>query len=141
MANYIATARTNYFKVTDEDKYNEWFSKLLAEDIIQDFTETKEDGTILHGFGSYAHIDFTGYHFDDDEEIEKEIDLIPELQELLPDGEAFIYLEAGNEKLRYVLGYALIVTNAEARGVNLNVVAEEVAKELVGEDFNTKLSC
>ena len=108
----------------------------MAEDTIQDFTETKEDGTILHGFGSYSPIDFTGFHCDDEEEF----DLIPELQELLPDGEAFIYLEAGNEKLRYVIGYALIVTNAEARGVDLAGAAEKVAKELVGEDFNTKMS-
>ena len=38
MANYTAASRTNYFRVTDEDKYSELFSNLTSEDIINDFT-------------------------------------------------------------------------------------------------------
>ena len=30
MANYMATARTNYFRVTDESRYSELFNKLCC---------------------------------------------------------------------------------------------------------------
>ena len=66
MANYLATARTNYFRVTNEEKYQELFSKLVSEDEIEDFTEIK-DGTTYHGFGAYApieYIDNDEYDFD-----------------------------------------------------------------------------
>ena len=57
MANYMATARTNYFRVTDENRYSELFDKLYCEDSIEDFTENK-DGIIYHGFGAYGSIDY-----------------------------------------------------------------------------------
>ena len=56
MANYMATARTNYFRVTDENRYSELFDKLCCEDYIDDFTENK-DGIIYNGLGEYRTID------------------------------------------------------------------------------------
>ena len=84
MANYIATTRTNYFRVTDESRYSELFDKLCCKDDIADFTENK-NGIIYHGFGAYGTIDYlVGDEYDWDE-------FITELKKILPDDEAFIY--------------------------------------------------
>lgn len=132
MANYYCTCRTNYFKVTDEDKYKELFENLEAEDIIEDFTEETEDGTILHGFGCYASIDYPSkedeYDFDE---------FIKGIQSILPDDEAFMFFESGHEKLRYVVGYCTVVTNKEIRYMSLDNWAKTQAKEILGEDFTT----
>ena len=101
MANYECTTRTNYFRVTDEERYKELFGLLTAEMEIEDFT--KEDGEkILHGFGSYCDIDC--YGDEEQENLPADFDeWLEELQKILPEDEAFIYMQAGNEKLRYVI--------------------------------------
>ena len=131
MANYLATARTNYFRVTNEEKYQELFSKLVSEDEIEDFTEVK-DGITYHGFGAYAPIEY----FDNDE---YDFDMfIEELQKILPEDEAFMYFEVGSEKIRYLVGYACVVTHNEIKEMNLDSWAKNTAKNLLGEDFKTK---
>ena len=52
--NYDATVRTNYFRVTDEEKYNNLIKGLSS---FEDFTETR-NGQIFHGFGSYEPMEF-----------------------------------------------------------------------------------
>ena len=105
MANYIATTRTNYFHVTDEDKYSKLLESLDADD-FKDFTETEEDGKLIHGFGCYGTI-----YSEDDEFYEG-------IREILPDDEAFMQFEVGNEKLRYVVGDAIIVTKKRGHQSN-----------------------
>ena len=131
MANYLATARTNYFRVTDEGKYQELFSKLVSEDDIEDFTEIK-DGITYHGFGAYAPIEYLNND-------EYEFDMfIEELQKILPENEAFMYFEVGYEKLRFLVGYACVVTHNEIKEMNLDSWAKNTARNLLGEDFKTK---
>lgn len=62
-----------------------------------------------------------------------------ELQKILPDQEAMILTEVGNEKLRYVVGLVTIVTNKEIRFVNMEDVALKTAKSMIGEDFTTQM--
>ena len=57
MANYTATSRTNYFRVTDEAAYQNLFGELLSESGIEDFSE-EVDGILWHGFGSYGSIEY-----------------------------------------------------------------------------------
>lgn len=133
MANYYGTVRTNYFRVTDEEKYKKLFENLCSEDDIHDFSETSEDGTILHGFGSYATIDYPI------EEDEYDLDeFIRQLQTILPNDEAFMLFEAGHEKLCYVGGYCTVATNKEVYYMSLDTWAKDKAKELLGDDFETQ---
>lgn len=135
MANYIATARTNYFRVTDESRYSELFNKLCCEDYIEDLTETKDD-IIYHGFG--AHDAITYLVGDEDDREYDWGEFIEELKKILPDDEAFIYMEAGHEKLRYVTEFVLVVTNKETKSMSLDRWAKEQAKLLLGNDFETQ---
>lgn len=58
MANYVSAQRTNYFKVTDEEKYAELMSRVRGdEDILHLWTEEK-DGTIFHAFGCESSMSY-----------------------------------------------------------------------------------
>lgn len=132
MANYYGTVRTNYFKVTDEEKYQEIFSNLTAEESIEDFTEKTDDGELLHGFGSYSTIDYCNEDDEDDDGcggIDRFIEL---LQPILADGEVFIYQEVGNEKLRYLIGLSVIVTKDKIEYVDITQTAKEMARKMLG---------
>lgn len=67
------------------------------------------------------------------------LEFYQELQKILPDQEAMILMEVGNEKLRYVVGLATIVTNKEIRFVNMEDVALKTVKSMIGEDFTTQM--
>ena len=138
MANYYGFSRTNYFRVTDEEKYKELFNLLTAEDGIEDFTFEK-DKVIYHGFGSYSSI-YTK-NSDEDEYGDEPVDnFICQLQEILPNDECFIYQEIGYEKLRYLTGFALIATHDKCDSVDISSDAIAKARELLGNDkFETRL--
>lgn len=135
MADYLATTRTNYFRVTDEERYQELFEHLMSDGDIEDLTK-EHDGVLYHGFGAYGSIDYqeTG-------ESDCDFDFfLHELQKILPDDEAFIYIESGHEKLRYVDGCSFVVTSKEVRAECLTSWTKDTVKELLGED-NTVTEC
>ena len=140
MANYMASARTNYFRVTDEEKYKELFNGLCGEDDIADFTK-EENGVVYHGFGSYCSIEYCAPSEEDDD-YEYNFDaFLDELQKILPDDEVFVYMEAGNEKLRYVSGYVIVMTNKECKSMSLDNWARQQAKQMLNnDDFETQMT-
>lgn len=140
MANYIASARTNYFRVTDEEKYKKLFDGLCGEDDITGFTK-EENGVIYHAFGSYCNIEYCEvFGADDDYEYDFNT-FLNKLQKILPDDEVFIYMEAGHEKLRYVSGYVIVMTNKECKSMSLNAWARQQAKQMLNNDnFETQMT-
>ena len=136
MANYGCASRTNYFRVTDEEKYQELFSGLCAEDTIQDFTVVDENGSLLHGVGCYG----SPFCEDPNGEAEDGFDgFVDVLRKILPEDEAFIYLESGNEKLRYLIGIYITATRDEVRSGDIAELAQEAAKEMLGDEFTTRV--
>ena len=134
MANYYETARTNYFRVTNEERYQELFNNLSSEDDIHDFTFTDKEGVTWHGFGSYGYIDYKVSEDDWDREV-----FFQELQKILPDNEAFIFMASGYEKLRYVTGYSIIVTNKDIQYVDIVHDAIRKARAMLhNPKWNTK---
>ena len=200
MANYYGTARTNYFRVTDEAKHRFLFARLSGEDSIKDFSKEKE-GEIWHGFGAYSNIDYLAiptlsefmkeeayknaksyvysYENTETDKIDEEmlnlyvVDIftdekmgsplyiqlsddfndckdsycygfdafISELQEILDPRDAFIYMESGYEKLRYVTGYAICVTKDKVENVDIINWAEEISKKMLNNpNYNPQLT-
>ena len=134
MANYISAYRTNYFRVTDEDKYNELIKKLSGED-FELFDKTAEDGTVYHGFGGYGGIAYDANGTEDfDEYID---DFLEDLRPIIPKDESVIFTEVGHEKLRYVTGYSTIVTHDGIECINLTDAAKDKAKEMLKKDDYT----
>lgn len=131
MANYECCERTNYFRVTDEKRYNELFSNLVGMD-LEDFTEEKDD-VIYHGFGAYDSIDFGC----NDEDYDFGV-FLTELQKILPENEAFIYFESGHEKMRYITGFALVCTHTSISYMNIVDWAKQEAKRLISPEYETQ---
>lgn len=137
MANYNSTYRTNYFTVTDEAKYKELFSRLTGED-LEDFSGVDNNGP-YHGFGGYNG---TYYDLDGSREYDGDIeDFLEDLSKILPEDDAVIYTEVGNNKLQHVSGYSLVATKKEGvKCVDLYDAAKNLAKEcLEKDDYTTKM--
>ena len=126
MANYEEISRTNYFRVTDEERYQELFNHLTSEGKIYDFTRTDKDGIIWHAFGGFYCIH---YKVDENDEWEDRDEFFSEIQEILPDDEALIFMSAGYEKLKYVTGFSVIVTNKDIQYVD--IISDAIIKARV----------
>lgn len=140
MANYIARCRTNYFKVTDEEKYRELFLRLIGDETeVEDFTVV-ENGITMHGFGCMSTIYFKTDDADEDEPSNEFESFLQELQPILPDGEAFIFTECGHQKLNHVSGYVTVVTKDEIKHLALGTLALILAREMLGNpNFETRM--
>ena len=113
MANYYATARSNYFAVKDEKAFREW-TALLGLTILEPTHHDKvADGVPRFGIapgdfdeGGWPSCRYNEITGDDDE-----IDVIGQLSAHLADDEVAVLMEVGNEKLRYVSGTATAVNS------------------------------
>lgn len=136
MANYCACVRTNYFRVTDEEKYKKLYKGLSADYEIYDFTKTDPDTKeIYHGFGAYSTIDYypCGDPFSEDaEDEEPNLDMfLNEIQKIIHPDDAMIIIEVGNEKLRYLVGSATVVTKNGISGTDIEFEAITIAQNLL----------
>lgn len=141
MSTYYGTTRTNYFRVTNEELYKKLISYLYVSDggPVTDFSK-EIDGVLYHGFGAYGSIDFRA-PIDKEETAFHDFDFFVEtLCSILPEGEAFILTEVGNEKLCYVSGYSVVATKDGTEIVNLCNDAINKAREMLNNpDFTTKM--
>ena len=123
MANYCCAIRSNYFRVKDEEKFRELMSHVYgSEDEISLFEEVL-DNQKFFGFGLYGSI--AGLcNENEDEDVDA-------LQECVADDDAVIILESGNEKLRYIIGGATIITSKSSEYVDITSVAKDKAAKML----------
>ena len=138
MANYNGCARTNYFHVTDEEKYKKLYKGLVGtDDEIISFDQNDKDGKPLHGFGSYGTIYWSPSKAEDNpdwldnDDTDGFDDFLQQIKTILPDNEAFVIIETGHEKLRYLVGFATIVTNKDIQCIDLTNITEKVAGNML----------
>lgn len=58
---------------------------------------------------------------------------------LIDDDDAVIIMESGHEKLRYLIGSALVITNRDIEYLDVGTLAVKKASEMLGVDFTTRL--
>ena len=126
MANYIARTRTNYFKVKDIKAFREEMEKFSSMHNIEVW-EKEIDGEIRVAFGGYDSLVSV---FPDEEALEP-ISMEGVIRPHLEEGEACIIFEVGHEKLRYLTGEALVITQNATKYVNLTDVAIKSARKLL----------
>lgn len=118
MANYYASARTNYFAVTDLEAFKaDLESKTSSVEVVS----KEEDGlTLVALLGSDD--DGAGFPFEyEDEDGEYvELDWAEIFKAHLEDGWVAIIMESGAEKLRYIAGYA-VAYNSKGETVDINL--------------------
>lgn len=126
MANYYCTMRTNYFRVKDEVNFKRIMDSVESEDRVKVFKH-EQHGQTWYGFGCYGGIYGIG-RVDDDPDYEM---FVAALQEVVADDDAIIIYEVGNEKLRYLIGSAHVITSKSQEFVDLRAVAYEAARTLL----------
>lgn len=140
MANYCCTTRTNYFHVKDRDAFLDFMSRVYgSEDSVDLWEEKDENGNAVFGFGVYGGI--SGVADSDDEDIDDSCydDFIKGLQECVADDDAIIIFESGNEKMRYVVGSAEIITSSSCEYMNIEDIAVKKASEMLkNKSWDTK---
>lgn len=122
MANYESTMRTNYFHVTNDKRFKEIFHSI---------TEKNEDVKLFtgddhtYGFGSYHDVDMND---------------VFELQEIIPEGDCIIVMEAGHESLRYVDGIGYVITKDKVETLSIMELVKQKAQELLkNPDYETQI--
>lgn len=103
MANYESVTRSNYFHVKDED------------------------GNTLHAFGCDGSI----YGVPNGAE-DNDFDLfLSELQKHIAPEDAVILMQSGHEKLRYVTGFATVITSGGIETISIDELAISKAREML----------
>lgn len=131
MANYCCTTRSNYFHVNDIESFKEMMSHVYGcEDDVELWEEKDENGNPIFGFGVYGGISGLRYSDDDDDDLSYD-SFVTMLQKFVSDDDAIIILESGNEKLRYIVGSALIITDADYKYIDITNMAMTEAKSML----------
>ena len=141
MANYCCTIRTNYFHVKDEAEFRSLMEQVYgSEDAVEGWEKRDDEGNTTFGFGCYGGI--AGIRDTDDEDLEETAfdRFLEKLQQCVAENDAVIILEAGNEKMRCVVGTALILTSKACEYLDIAELAEKRATELLAiPSWKTKL--
>lgn len=108
MANYYSSSRTNFFAVKSGAAFTEAMAKLGVE--VCDGEEADTYYLLGDGEGGWPH-------WLEDEETGEDIefDFIELVAEHLADGHVAVFMEAGAEKLRYIVGSAVAINNKNER--------------------------
>lgn len=127
MASYVCAIRTNYFRVTEEEKFRNLIDEFLSGS-CEVFTRTDVNSNKLVGFGSDENINWP----------EDDTGFVSGLQECLAEDDSIIVLEVGHEKLRYLIGAATIITRSSIETIDLTSLAISKAAEMFGNpDYTT----
>ena len=135
MANYVSTTRTNYFHVKDVETFRAFMDNVSGDD-LELWDEKDDKGDTVFAFGCEGSI----YGIQNEDENDDYDLFIKNLQEYIADNDAVILTEAGHEKLRYVTGFATVITSKGIQFLNLDEYALTKAKEMLNnQDFTTKM--
>lgn len=133
MANYVATSRTNYFGVKDRAAFFEELKMYSFEDI--EVFEASDDSDKL-AIAGYCDLS-VGYNEMEDETVE----LAELISNHIKHDDACILTVSGNEKLRYVIAFAVAITSKGIHYVDAKALALESAKQMLGVDkFETQMA-
>ena len=151
MANFKFVATSNMFKTKDNKQVENVFNKLGFEE-----TYSNENGVFFGSYGEQMISDgmcvvfdkennvvavYDDYTFDDlDDEIREKLededdtystlDIYDYLQNMLLDGEVVLYTEIGNEKLRDVHAFGLVISKYEMKDFPLEMIMEKYAENM-----------
>lgn len=128
MANYYATARTNYFKVKDTDLFKKWLKEFNSIDVE---VVPEKNGKFAILFGEDG---IPSHRWNDETQDDDDIDFTDELSKHLVEGEVAIIMSVGAEKLRYVSGYA---TAVNSKGDTVEISLDDIY-EKASLALNTK---
>jgi hypothetical protein len=148
MANYYCKTRTNYFSVTNEEKFKKIMASCKGTDEIEVINNEDQGKSIKYGFICEGSIDGLPDREDDAENTEDYTEddcdynydaFCKSLQELLPDDDAIIITEVGSENMRYLRGLCTVITHNDIKYLDLDRDAVKLAATMLNNPaFATK---
>ena len=136
MANYYCTSRTNYFHVNNVEKFKDLIGRTYPIGDIEVNEQKDDNGNSTFCFGCHGTID----GLDVDGCLSQDA-FYNELQKLVAENDAIIIFEAGAEKLKYVVGDALIITHDDIKRLSIDDLAVKEAGKMLGNpDYTTECS-
>lgn len=125
MANYYEKARTNYFNVKDAIAFQDYINKFKSIDLVVN----EKTGQYALIFDEEVGVP-NSYYDENDEDVE--VDFIDDVSNHLTDDSIFVLQGIGNEKMRFLTGYAIAV-NSKGERVDVNIdEIYELAKQKFG---------
>lgn len=134
MANYVGSARSNYFRVRDEAAFSSWVETLPGVVACRDDDEPERFVLLVEESDDGG---WPNWRCDENTETEEEFDIHLEIAEHLAEGEVAILQEVGAEKLRYLVGYAVAVNH---RGERLAVSIDDIYEKVREAGWGTEVS-
>lgn len=127
MGNYYATARSNYFKVKDDDEFKRFITGRWGNSIS--FWEKKDKkGEVSYAVYSDESGGWPSGVWNDEESDFDQADFFKEIAKHLRDGQVAIFMETGAEKMRYLIGYSLAINNKlEVKIIDIENIYEEAS--------------
>jgi hypothetical protein len=108
MANYLCSCRSSYFKVKDADKFLAWATG-ISEISARIETEGKHKGLAVILGNDPDGGGWPSQRFNEEKDEFEEYDFFAELSQHLAKGWSVILMEAGAERLRYIVAQAVVV--------------------------------
>lgn len=134
MANYHCTTRTNYFHVKSIEKFKGLIDRTYPIGNIEIYEQKSEDGKSTFCFGCYGTVDGLDINGCLSQDA-----FYNELQKIVAENDAIIIFEAGAEKLKYVVGDALIITHDDIKRLSIDDLAVKEAGKMLGNpDYTTE---
>jgi diaminopimelate decarboxylase len=118
MANYYASARTNYFAVTDLEAFKADIESKTSS--VQVVSQEKDGLTLVGLLGCDDDGGGFPFEYEDEDGEYVELDWAEIFKAHLEEGWVAIIMESGAEKLRYIAGYA-VAYNSKGETVSLNL--------------------
>ena len=131
MANYYATARSNYFAVKDEVTFRQWAEFVGLKVLDPTHQDKTADGIRRFAIAPDGGNDdgWPTSRYNEETEEYDDVDVHEELAAFLKDGEVAVLMEVGSEKLRYLCGYATAVNSkGEIVGITLEGIYDLARK-------------
>lgn len=126
MANYTPSLRSNAFRVKDRETFARWIEEGLETEIEIDFIQDEPDQVVIYGYSDVPSFDVNG----------EEIDFYQVLASHMPANEMAIIFAIGNEKLRYLVGFATAIhSSGETVEVSLHDIYREAQEAFIGCDI------
>ena len=125
MANYYEQARTNYFKVKDAAKFQDFVDKFCGVELVVQ-EQTGQYALLFDECGIPCSI------YDKETDDFLDVDFPYEVSQHLTDDSIAVFEAVGSEKLRYLCGYAIAVNSkGEREDINISEIYAR-AKEKFG---------
>ena len=125
MANYYGFTRTNYFRIKNEEAFKEYINTLATTDGDFELWTKEDNNETYYAFGGNGSL----YSIENDEE-----DIYQKLSEYVHQHDAIIITEVGYEKLRYLTGVSMVITQKGYEVVDLYDASLNKAKQLLSDE-------